>query len=667
MEQHFILCGLGRVGARVLEFLRTAGLPVVVIDTRAVPDDPRLAGAALVAGDCRKREVLEQAGLARARGVLVLTSDDLVSISTALTVRSLNPSVRVVVRMFNQNLMARMGKAVPNVFALSLSALVAPLLALIAQTGEALGTYCLEDGQRRQVAEVRVDGDSPLKGQPIAHAIASPGSHVLAYFPAGGKGCFLQDVNPEVRLGSGDRLVLSGDPHVLAGLLAPQEEDSLPHVLWAGFVRRHARMLWRTLKEMDLAVKICTGVLLSVVVVSTLVFYYGVERYSVANGLYRTISLIATGADMDRARELTHDWQRVYASFLRLFGAALIAAFTAIVTNYLLRARLGGALEIRRIPDSGHIIVCGLGNYGFRVVEELLRRGERVVVVERSQDSRFIATARRLGVAVIVGDATVPEVLRQAHAASARAVVAATTHELANLEIALLARELHPGQRVVLRLADIELAKTLREAADIRLALSLPDLAAPAFVAALFGDRVLSVFLVEGKLLAAVDLTVPPGDQHLDGQAVLALAIDYGFMPVGLVRADRQAEPNPAGARLQAGDRLTAIISLARLHRLLQREAVPRDWAVDVTGFPLAARPWLAQLVRTGQGLGAEDAERALGRLPLCLGTGLTRGQAEDLACRLGREKIAYQLRKVESTSWPGRPGPPTDGETHTG
>src|SRR5207302_4536957 len=129
MDQPVILCGLGRVGRRVLEYLRTAGVPVVVVDTRCLADEPLLTGVRLVRGDCRQREVLEEAGLAQARGVLILTSDDLVNISTTLTVRHLDPNVRVVVRVFNQVLIPRLGKAVANVFPLSTSALTAPLLA----------------------------------------------------------------------------------------------------------------------------------------------------------------------------------------------------------------------------------------------------------------------------------------------------------------------------------------------------------------------------------------------------------------------------------------------------------------------------------------------------------------------------------------------------------
>jgi voltage-gated potassium channel Kch len=110
MNTPIILCGLGRIGAKVLEFLRTAGLTVVVIDTRCTEDDPRLAGVRVIRGDCRRPEILAQAGLDTARGVLILTSDDLVNVSTALTIRHLYPDVRIVLRMFNQNLISRLGQ-----------------------------------------------------------------------------------------------------------------------------------------------------------------------------------------------------------------------------------------------------------------------------------------------------------------------------------------------------------------------------------------------------------------------------------------------------------------------------------------------------------------------------------------------------------------------------
>lgn len=641
MNPPVIVCGMGRVGWRVLDFLQAAGLPVVVVDTRCSPTDPRLKGARLVCGDCRQPAVLADAGLAEARGVIILPGDDLINISATLAVRQANPHIRIVVRMFNPTLLNRLGKAVGNVYALSVSALTAPLLALTALTGEALGTFGA-DGNLWQVAELTVDAGEPLVGAHVAWAAQQHRFVPLAHMRPGTEPRFLLDLDPETALAAGDRLAVCGTPADLAPLLAAHADDADPNLRWAGWLRRNARVLARTFAEVDLAVIVCTALLVIVIVASTLVYFFGVDK-TLPDGLYRTISIIATGSDMHE-EELTVGWQKVFVSLLRIFGAAVTAAFTAIVTNYLIRARLGQALQVRHIPDSGHLVVCGLGNVGFRVVEELVRRGERVVVIERAAEGRFLGTVRRLGVAVISGDATVTEVLRQAHADTARAILAVTSNELANLEIALLVRELNPKPRVVLRMADAQLAQTLRDAADIRLALSTSTLAAPAFVAALFGDRVQNIFLVGGKVLAAIELVVQAEDTLLHQQSVRAVSVDYGLLPIGLVAADGVARTQPLNHRLNTGDRLTGIATLPDLARLLRRERIPAPWRVRVTGFPLPARGWVCQLLRSQRGLSAEDAEAALNQLPAELGAGLTRGQAEDLAVLCRREKVAVEM-----------------------
>jgi Trk K+ transport system NAD-binding subunit len=648
MEQPVVVCGLGNVGRRVLDYLLAAGVPVIAVDNRCKPEDLRREGVRLIQGDCRRQEVLAQAGLEHARGVLILTSDDLINISTTLMVRHLQPDVRVVVRLFNQGLLTRLGKAVTNTFALSVSQLTAPLLALTALTGQALGTFSLRDG-RRQIATLTVPEGSWLCQKTIATAATRHRALVLAHGPAQGEERFLLDVDAEARLAPGDELVVCGEPRAIAPLLEGGGEETPPHLLWAGWLRRNGRVVWRTLAEVDLSVKICTAVLLGVVAASTLVVQLGGIRPNLAQAFYRTISVMATGADMQG--ENLVGWQQVFVGALRLMGTALVASFTAIFTNYLLRARLSGALEVRRIPDSGHIVLCGLNNLGFRLLEELLSYDERVVVIESKRDNRFMAAARRKRhVAVIVGDPSVQEVLRQAHAATARAVVAAGTDELANLEIALLACELNPKQRVIVRLADSRLSETLREAANIRLALDIPSLAAPAFLAALYGDRVLSVFLVKGRLLTVVELIVQADDACLHGQVVRALAIDYRLLPVSLTDAEQSVRPQPMDHRLSAGDRLTVITALPDLERLLRRERAPADCLVEVTGCTLPARPLLLQLLRERRVLDIASADAAAERLPVCLGEKLTRGQAEDLLVNLRREGVKARVHDAHAS-----------------
>lgn len=571
MDRPIVVCGLGRMGSHVLDCLLAAKLPVVIIDTVCKPDDPRLRGARLIVGDCRRKEILEQADVAHARGVLILTNDDLLNVSTALMVRSLNPEVHIVLRMFNQNLLSRLGQAVHNVFALSTSLLTAPILALTALTGQALGTYRLDDSPdgSRQLMDVAIGPASPLRDQPIGSLSANRDVVVVAHFPDDGPESFLHDVSPDTLLRVGDHVVLHGAAKELRPLLAPGQEDDR-QLQWATWLRRHARVAWRTLAEFDVAVVICTAVLLLVVLVSTIILKSGVEKYSIPTALLRTISIMATAADMHAEDYEDSPNVRVYVAVLRIVGAVLMAAFTAIVVQYLLRARLGGALEARRIPEAGHVIVCGLSTVGFRVVEELTRLGTPVVAIESDPTNRFIPTSRQLGAAVMVGDAGVTEVLRQAHAQTARAVIPATNNDMTNLEVALLVSELNTSLRVVVLLNDPQFARMLRDAAGIRFAVSVPALSAPAFLASLYGDRVMSVFFLRERLFAIIDLVITKQDP-LAGLTIRVVAKEYALLPVALIHGDVAPARPDLEARLEAGDQLIAILSLSDLERLSRR------------------------------------------------------------------------------------------------
>jgi Trk K+ transport system NAD-binding subunit len=643
MHRPIVICGMGRMGAHVLDYLLAAGMRVVVIDNVCKPDDPRLGTARLISGDCRRREVLEAADVASARGVLVLTADDLLNVRTALMVRSISRDVPIVLRLFNQNILNRLGHAVRNVFALSTSLLTAPILAMTALTGQGLGTFRLNETSDglRQVVEVTIGANSPLRDQSLA-AIAGPRDlAVLAHLPAAEDDRFLLDVDLDAPLQPGDRIVVCGEPRLVAPLLSSGTTED-EELRWANIVRRLGRVVWRTLAEVDTMVLACTVVLFAVILTSTLVLRFGVTKFSVPDALLRTVSLMATSADMRDSDYEDMPGLRVFVSVLRIVGAVLLAAFTAIVTNYLLRARLGGALEVRRIPDGGHFIVCGLSTVGFRVVEELIRQGERVVVIECNAANRFVSTVRRLGAAVMIGDAGVIEVLRQAHAGKARAIIEATNNDMTNLEVSLLVRELNPEQRVVLLLNDPQFAQMLRDAAGIRLAVSEPGLVAPAFVAALFGDRVLCVFLLRLRLFAVIDLVINEQDPFVS-HSVRAVAIDYHLLPVTVLRGKERVRPLWA-SRLLAGDRLVALVDLTNLDRLLRRQPCSAGFAVDVTAFLPPTRGWLASLARTTLGVPADEADRALERLPLRLATGLTRGQAEDLLAQLARERVTARV-----------------------
>ncbi|MDX1522968.1 MAG: NAD-binding protein, partial [Anaerolineae bacterium] len=91
---------------------------------------------------------------------------------------------------------------------------------------------------------------------------------------------------------------------------------------------------------------------------------------------------------------------------------------------------------------------------------------------------------RSWGVPVVIADATRPDVLRGVAIKTAESIVPCTSDDLVNLSIALEARKIVPDIKVVLRMADTQMAANIRDGFDIHTAFSIPEISAPSFAAA---------------------------------------------------------------------------------------------------------------------------------------------------------------------------------------
>ncbi len=98
--------------------------------------------------------------------------------------------------------------------------------------------------------------------------------------------------------------------------------------------------------------------------------------------------------------------------------------------------------EIRKLPRQltlkGHTVICGLGQIGLQLLDDLKRRDPTaaIVVIEPNEANPWLEYARNQGADVLVGDATRASVLREARAEHAAEVFAVTGDDGANLEVA---------------------------------------------------------------------------------------------------------------------------------------------------------------------------------------------------------------------------------------
>jgi voltage-gated potassium channel len=102
ISDHYIVCGVGRVGGYVVdELLKTERSFVVIEENLAAIDAccERTGRCLYLHGDASDDELLLRAGVQRCKGVFAVTGDDSKNLVISLSARELNPSVRIVARV----------------------------------------------------------------------------------------------------------------------------------------------------------------------------------------------------------------------------------------------------------------------------------------------------------------------------------------------------------------------------------------------------------------------------------------------------------------------------------------------------------------------------------------------------------------------------------------
>jgi Trk K+ transport system NAD-binding subunit len=216
-----------------------------------------------------------------------------------------------------------------------------------------------------------------------------------------------------------------------------------------------------------------------------------------------------------------------------------------------------------------HIVVCGLGKVGYRVVLQLLKMQHDIVGVEQDGEAPFLEELRDEGVTVLIGDARQGDLLDKASLHEASALVACTESDLTNLAIALEAREMRPDIKVVMRMFDQHLAERVSKGFGIRTAFSTSALSAPAFAAAATRAVVEHSFYVDDVLLNVSRITVAPGSP-LVGKTVGQIEKDLDLSIIlcrGCSGGDFHPDPS---LELEEGGQIVVFATLEALAHLNQ-------------------------------------------------------------------------------------------------
>lgn len=212
LKGHVILAGLGRVGKQAALELHDAKVPFVILDPselgRIFSEEH---GFLYIAGDATKDEVLERAGIRRASGMIVTTSNDASNLYIVLSARVLNPSLHIVSRAADEDSAAKLVRAGAN-RAISPYAIGGKRLAhlILSPTVVDFFETVLKKGpESLNLEDIVVPDQSPVQGKSLGELLdACPeGVSVLVVFRGVGA---LANPKPDLILQAGDRLLALG-------------------------------------------------------------------------------------------------------------------------------------------------------------------------------------------------------------------------------------------------------------------------------------------------------------------------------------------------------------------------------------------------------------------------------------------------------------------------
>lgn len=210
MKNHVILVGLGRLGYRTFTLLRKLGVPVVVIESspnNQFLEDVRRDGSPLLVGDGRREALLIDANVAEARSIVLATTNDLSNLEIALDARKLSPNIRVVLRMFDQNMADKIAGGFNIHLAISQSAVSAPAFAIAALEPELINSVVV-DNQLVVMKRWTVRQGGPVAGLRVGELMDRFEVAVVDYKPAGGHGRLFPPTT--TRLAPGDQIIVQG-------------------------------------------------------------------------------------------------------------------------------------------------------------------------------------------------------------------------------------------------------------------------------------------------------------------------------------------------------------------------------------------------------------------------------------------------------------------------
>ncbi len=593
----FIVCGLGSLGQHCVAALKEFGVVINGIDaiepTEWEIDRLPQMLSTFVRGDCRQPHILELAGIDDCRGIFLVTNDERINIEAAFAIRLLNPKVRLIVRSSKQNLNQLVNTYLGDFIAFEATQLSAPAFAIAALGSEMRGFINLPESLLR-VVKVPIGDDRSWANRRTLADFSSSTRRILSHIPPNTPlPTKFHTWEPNRRIQTGDLLAyvevidrnIESDP--IAVKLPPKSTKKskltlkkILRQLSQKYFQQSFKSLWQsTEKQQSNRVLIVTSLFtLTVFLVSLIILKITYSSKSWLILLY-TVGVMLLGAYdgvfvvISNNEDAIPIWLRFMNLACMMAGTASIAVFYALLTEWLLSAKFQLIKKRPPLPERNHVVLIGVGRVGQRVGSFLQQLKQPFVGVSTSP----VATSFLPDAPFVVSDLN--SALTKVNLETARSVVIVTDDEMTNLEVGLMVHAANPACAIAIRVFNSKFGESISQLVPYAKVLSAYELSAEAFVAAAFGENVLSVIRLNEQTLLATEYEIMAGDSLCD---LLLSEIVYGY---GVVSILHQTGLEPArlmpsdDIRLSAGDRLVLLATIESLQAIDRGDRItPNCW-----------------------------------------------------------------------------------------
>lgn len=168
LKNHIILVGLGHLGYRVARTLHGMGKQIVAIEQN--PNVDTLNGARklripVINDNAARPSALDGANIKKARTIILASQNDAMNLQIALKARSMNPTIQVVIRIFDEDFAHSLQEQF-GFIALSATEMAAPVFAAAAAGVDVTNPISVE-GQLLSLARMTISKDAAFVNQTV--------------------------------------------------------------------------------------------------------------------------------------------------------------------------------------------------------------------------------------------------------------------------------------------------------------------------------------------------------------------------------------------------------------------------------------------------------------------------------------------------------------------